>query len=197
MFKKRNEAIFKIIQSHPGLCIWTAMLITFGGMLILNYCNVVYIGQRAFICKIIERFFSLSIILFFSWGLISIRIPKTSASYKRNPRLFQYGRIVYVILIVGAALCLSYRTAHPVISDIIQGPESAVVTYVGTDSEYRKAGRHGGSYTLYHLHFKDSNGRQITINLTNREFETYHEYFESLNRQKLTFYPHTHVALIQ
>ena len=197
MFKNRNKAKSNMIRSHPGLCALTVLLITLGGTVLLTYCNAVYIGQRAFICKIIERFFSLTIILFFSWGLISIRIKKTSASYKRNPRLFQYGRIAYVILIIGAALFLSYRTAHPVISDIIHGPESTVISYVGKDHEYRKSGKYGGWYTLYYLHFHDSNGRQITINLTDREFGEYHEYFESLNRQKLTFYPHTHVALVQ
>lgn len=197
MFKKASEASCTRFRSHPGICMGMLILLTFGVFCLSAYCDSVYIGRRAFVFKIIGMLISLLATSFFCWGLLHIRARKSSSGFsKRHPRLYRCGRVSYVLVIVLAFFVLSLRIAYPVMADLIHGPETAVVSYSATDSEKRKAGRRSGSYTLYHLYFRDSDGRQICINLTNREFAVYYEYFVSLQQEELTFYPHTHVAIL-
>ncbi len=198
MLKKHNQAKFKLFQSHTGLCIWSLILATFGILCLSFYCDAVYIGYRALIFKIIGMIISLFVIFFFCWSLINLRNKNNSSVLsKSHPRLYRCGRVLYVLLIVVSFLFLSFRIVYPVMADLIHGPQTAIVSYIGTDSEKRKVGRHSGSYTLYHLKFQDNKGHQITINLTNREYNIYHKYLESLQHQELTFYPHTHIAIIK
>ncbi len=194
---KISEAKFKFLRSHLGIYLGILILVGYGIMALIAYCNSVYIGHSAFVCKIIYMIISILVFSLFGLGLIyPWDKKKSSSSRKRHPRLYRYGRFIYVLFIVAAYLFLSFRTVYPVMADVIQGPQTAVVSYIGMDSEVRKIGRHSGRYTLYHLHFQDTSGRQITINLTDREIDDYREYFESLHHQELVFYPHSHVAVI-
>lgn len=197
MAKKNIEEKMGFLRSHPALYMWILLLAAFGTFCLSNYCNAVYIGYGAFLCKIIGMMISQAVISWFFWSVLHNWDKKKSGSLcKSHPRLFQYGCVFCKLLIVAVFLFLSVRLVYPVMADVIHGPEAVVVTYVRTDSEERKVGRRSGRYTLYHLYFKDENGRLITINLTNREFDAYREYFESLDHQELIFYPHTHVSIV-
>lgn len=198
---EREGIISKAFRFHTGWMIGISCFLSFGFQALCTYCRSVHIGYSAFICKIIEELIFIILFYLLCWGIFSYWIPRDKKKQrilrKKYPRFHLYVRIPFVLLITGIAAYVSIRTAYPVIADMIAGPETAVVSYINTNHKQYRAGRFSGNYTLYHLRFQDINEREITIDLSSREYNTYRKYFEHLNRQELTFYRHTHIAILE
>lgn len=198
---EREGIIRKTLRFHTGWMIGIGWFLSFGLYALYTYCRSVHIGYSAFICKIIEALISIILFYLLCWGTFSNWITRDKNKQrilrKKYPRFHLYVRIPFVLLITGIAAYVSIRTAYPVIADMIAGPETAVVSYINTNHEQRRVGRFSGNYTMYRLRFQDINEREITIDLSFREFNTYRKYFEHLNRQELMFYRHTHIAILE
>lgn len=198
---ERESIISKAFRFHTGWMIGIGCFLSFGLYVLFVYCGSVYVGYSAFICKIIRELIFIILVCLLCWGTTSDWITRDKNKQKnlckKYPRFYRYGRIPFVLLITAFTAYVSIRAAYPVVADMISGPKTAVVSYMSTDHEQRRAGRFSGNYTVYHLCFQDINGHEITIDLSSREFNTYRKYFESLKRQELMFYSHTHIAILE
>lgn len=70
MLIKTREARREFIRSHLGFYLGILILVTLGITALTAYCNAVYIGYSAFVCKIIDMIITLIIFSLFGLGLI-------------------------------------------------------------------------------------------------------------------------------